>query len=238
MMQMGRRMVAAPARPTRIIQFGEGNFLRGFLGPQVQQADDAGLFDGGIAIVQPRPGGHVDALERQDRLYTVVTEGLGVREHRIIDVVTATVDPYRAWDDFLALADDPHTGTIVSNTTEAGIAIDPRDTAATVPPRGFPAKLAHLMARRFARGLPGFLVLPCELIDDNAAQLKRCVLSCVADFGLGDDLAGWIESDNLFCSTLVDRIVSGFPAERAEALWVELGYRDDLIVVAEPALSW
>ena len=233
MERLGRQLVTTPPRPTRIIQFGEGNFLRAFVD---------WLVDCGVAIVQPLPTGQVGALEAQDRLYTVLLEGIQdgkpVREHRVIDVVNQTVNPYTDWDAFLALAHNADTTVIVSNTTEAGIAIDPADAAGTVPPRGFPAKLAYLLAQRFQVGLPGFLILPCELIDDSGPRLKQCVLQCVRDFNLGDDLAAWIDTENTFCSTLVDRIVSGYPAGQADALCQEFGYDDALIVKAEPFISW
>ena len=230
------------SRPTRVIQFGEGNFLRAFVDWQIQKMNDASVFDGGVAMVQPRAGGHVGDFERQGRRFTVLIEGMDggqpVARHDVIDVVNCTVDPYRDWAGFLALADDPAAAVIVSNTTEAGIAVDPADTADDAPPMGFPAKLAHLLKRRFDAGLPGFLVLPCELIDDNGPALKAAVLECVRRFGWDDNLARWIGTDNRFRSTLVDRIVPGFPADRAEQLWAEWGYRDELAVKAEPYGLW
>jgi len=232
----------APSRPTRIIQFGEGNFLRAFVDWQVQQMNKAGVFDGGVAVVQPLATGRVAELEQQDRLYTVLLEGLRddalVSTHEIITVINQTIDPYANWPTFLALADNPDACVIISNTTEAGIAVDPADTAETVPPKGFPAKLAHLLRRRFQAGLPGFLILPCELIDDNGPALRNAVLECVARFGWGDDFAHWIDTENRFRSTLVDRIVPGFPADRAESLWADWGYEDSLMVKAEPYGLW
>ena len=242
MERLSKKLADAPSRPTRIIQFGEGNFLRAFLDWQVQKMNEADVFDGGVAVVQPLAQGRVADLEQQDRLYTVLLEGLQagqpINSHDIVTVVNQTVNPYSDWDAYLALADNPDTCVIVSNTTEAGIAIDPADDATTVPPRGFPAKLAYLLRRRFEAGLPGFLILPCELIDDNGPALKQAVLQCVRDFHMGDGLARWIESDNRFCSTLVDRIVTGFPADRADALCQDWGYQDTMIVKAEPYLLW
>ena len=228
--------------PTRIIQFGEGNFLRAFVDWQVQQMNKAGVFNGGVAIVQPLATGRVAELEKQDRLYTVLLEGLRdetlISTHEIVTVVNQTVDPYADWPGFLALADNPDACAIISNTTEAGIAIDAADTAESVPPKGFPAKLAHLLRRRFQANLPGFLILPCELIDDNGPALRDAVLECVNRFGWGGDLTHWIEAENRFRSTLVDRIVPGFPADRAESLWADWGYEDLLTVKAEPYGLW
>ena len=231
-------VTSTPRRPTRVIQFGEGNFLRAFADWQVQQMNDADVFDGGVAIVQPLATGRVAELDKQDRLYTVLLEGSQASTHEIITVINQTVNPYDDWPGFLHLADDALTCVIISNTTEAGIAVDPSDTAETVPPHGFPAKLAHLLRCRFQAGLPGFLILPCELIDDNGPALRRAVLECVTRFGWGDDLAHWIASENRFCSTLVDRIVPGFPADRAESLWASWGYQDSLIVKAETYGLW
>lgn len=242
MERLSRSLVEVPQRPTRIIQFGEGNFLRGFFDWQVQKMDDMGVFNGGVVVVQPRPGGHVAELEEQDRLYTVFTEGIEngqhVRNHETITVINETVDPYREWDRFLALAENPDTRIIVSNTTEAGIALDPSDAGGDIPPRGFPAKLARLLYRRFERRLPGFLVLPCELVDDNGTKLRQAVLEYAHEVQLGADFEHWVDVENHFCSTLVDRIVPGYPVDQAESLWQELGYEDRQIVKTEPFSLW
>lgn len=231
-----------PLRPTRIIQFGEGNFLRGFVDWQLQKMNDAGVFDGGVAVVQPLPSGRVAELETQDRLYTVLIEGMQdgqpVASHDIVTAINRAVDPYRDWDGFLALAENPDTTIIISNTTEAGIAVDPTDTGESAPPKGFPAKLTHLLRRRFQANLPGFLILPCELIDDNGPALRKAVLECASRFAWEDDFAHWVETENQFCATLVDRITPGYPANRAEALWQEWGYEDTLIVKTEPFMLW
>lgn len=238
---LGRELVDVPDRPTRIIQFGEGNFLRAFVDWQVQKLNERTDFNGGVAVVQPRPGGHVAELEAQDRLYTVALEGLRdglpVREHEIITCINATVDPYRDWDGFLALAADPDTRVVVSNTTEAGISLDPRDTADSGVPLGFPAKLTRLLQRRHELGLPGWLIIPCELIDDNGPALREAVLECSRVFGLDDDFRTWVCDENAFCSSLVDRIVPGRPANLTER-WDELGYVDHQIVCAEPFMLW
>ncbi len=239
---LGNWKAASPERPVRIIQVGEGNFLRAFIAPEVQRLNELTDFDGGIAIVQPRPGGHVAELEAQDRLFTVHLEGLEkgqpVTGSEVMTSVVRTVSPYTDWNAFLALADEPTARIVVSNTTEAGIALDPRDTATSGVPFGFPAKLARLMERRFAAGLPGFVVIPCELIDNNGSVLRESVLECAHAFGFGAELVEWIVTQNTFCSSLVDRIVPGFPTDRAEQIWRELGYEDDQLVCAEPFLFW
>lgn len=239
--RLGRNLIETPARPTRIIQFGEGNFLRAFVDWQVQQLNERAAFNGGVAVVQPRPGGRVARLEAQDRLYTVQLQGLKdgetVRSHEVITAINSTVDPYKDWEGFLALAEIPEAAVIVSNTTEAGIAINPDDTAQTRVPLGFPAKLTRLLERRRAAGLPGFVIIPCELIDDNGTALHDAVAACACVFGLGQGFLDWLDAENTFCSSLVDRIVPGFPAD-ASRIWDELGYRDDQLVCAEPFMLW
>ncbi|MCH9275103.1 tagaturonate reductase [Bifidobacterium amazonense] len=233
----------AAARPIRIIQFGEGNFLRGFVDWMVQLLNDREpSFDGNVAIVQPLAGGRVTALEAQDRLYTVLLDGMlggrDVQSRTVVDSIGATVNPYEDWERFLALADDPAASVIVSNTTEAGIALDDRDAPGMTPPASFPAKLTLLLERRWKRGLPGFLLLPCELIEANGDALRDAVVKCARRFALPDGFIAWVERDNVFASTLVDRITPGFPRDDAEAIWKKLGYRDDNMVKAEPFASW
>ncbi|MBW3093145.1 tagaturonate reductase [Bifidobacterium sp. 82T10] len=233
----------ASARPIRVIQFGEGNFLRGFVDWMVQLLNDRKpSFDGNVAIVQPLAGGRIAALEAQDRLYTVLLDGMldgrDVQSRTVVDSIGATVNPYEDWERFLALADDPNASVIVSNTTEAGIALNDHDTPGMTPPASFPAKLTLLLERRWRRGLPGFLLLPCELIEANGDALREAVVACARRFALPDAFVAWIEHDNVFASTLVDRITPGFPHDDAGTIWKKLGYRDDNMVKAEPFASW
>ena len=239
---LGLTSTQAAQRPIRIIQFGEGNFLRAFVDWIVQQLNNRGLFGGNVAVVQPLENGRVHVLEDQERLYTVILEGLKdgkpVRSHDLIDSIGKTVDPYKDWDGFLALADDPDTQIIISNTTEAGIAVNDGDKVTDQPPAGYPAKLAHLLKRRFDRSLPGFLIMPCELIADNGPTLHRALINVAERFGWGKDFIDWLDRENTFVSTLVDRIVPGYPREDAQELWEMLGYEDQNMVKAEPFLLW
>lgn len=229
-------------RPIKVIQFGEGNFLRAFVDWIVQKMNENGIFDGNVAIVQPIAHGRIRELEAQDRLYTVILEGLQdgkeVRGKDVVDSIGKTVSVYDNWLDFLALANNPDTKIIISNTTEAGIALDDRDTVDMTPPNSYPAKLAHLLKRRYDSGLPGFLIVPCELIEDNGKSLHDAVMETAHRFGWEGDFTEWLERENTFVSTLVDRIVPGFPQKDAEKIWEELGYRDDNMVKAEPFLLW
>ncbi|MBT1167189.1 tagaturonate reductase [Bifidobacterium simiarum] len=242
-LEKGLTTEEARKRPVKIIQFGEGNFLRAFVDWIVQQMNNNGLFNGNVAVVQPIAQGRAKEIEAQDDLYTVILEGLKngeqVQSREVIDSIAKTLSAVADWDEFLALADDPDTEIIISNTTEAGIALDDADSSADiVPPKSYPAKLVQLLKRRFDKGLPGFLIIPCELIADNGTTLKADLIEQAKRYGYGEDFVEWIGSANKFCNTLVDRIVPGYPRDRAEELWNELGYVDNNMVKAEPFLLW
>jgi len=228
--------------PTRAIQFGEGNFLRGFVDWQLQQLNTRGLFNGGVKIVQPLAGGLVAMLEEQDNLYTVLLEGKQdgeeVQSHEVITLINGTVNPYTDYEAYLALAEDDDIEFIFSNTTESGIVYDALDTLADTPHASFPGKLTALLFRRFELGKTGFTLIPCELIERNGVKLKETVLATAANWGLSDAFVQWVTTDNTFCSSLVDRIVPGYPKDRAEELCAEFGFEDRLIVKAEPFLLW
>lgn len=239
-----RGLTSEPAhrRPIKVIQFGEGNFLRAFVDWTIQRLNNGGLFNGNVAMIQSLPTGRIKTLQSQDNLYTVVLEGLDkgrtIRSREFIDSVGKTLCVFDQWEEYLSLADDPGTEIIVSNTTEAGIVVEDDDTVDMAPPQGFPAKLTHLLKRRFDAGLPGFLIIPCELIEDNGQVLHRAVDEVAHRFGFGEDFISWIDTENTFVSTLVDRIVPGYPKNEAETLWKELGYQDQMIDKAEPFYLW
>ncbi|TFD94817.1 tagaturonate reductase [Cryobacterium lactosi] len=228
--------------PTRAIQFGEGNFLRAFVDWQLQQMNTQGLFNGGVKIVQPLAGGLVAMLEEQDNLYTVLLEGKQngeeVQSHEVLTLVNGTVNPYTDYEAFLDLAADDDIEFIFSNTTESGIVFNADDQLADRPHASFPGKLTALLYRRFELGKKGFTLIPCELIEHNGAKLKDTVLATAANWNLGAAFSSWITTDNTFCSSLVDRIVPGYPKDRAEELCAQFGYDDRLIVKAEPFLLW
>ncbi|ASD23247.1 hypothetical protein B7495_14925 [Cryobacterium sp. LW097] len=228
--------------PTRAIQFGEGNFLRGFVDWQLQQMNKQGLFNGGVKIVQPLAGGLVAMLDEQDGLYTVLLEGKQdgeeVQSHEVITLVNGTVNPYTDYEAYLALAEDDDIEFIFSNTTESGIVYNAEDKLADTPHASFPGKLTALLFRRFELGKKGFQLIPCELIERNGDKLKETVLATAANWGLSADFIQWVNTDNTFYSSLVDRIVPGYPKDRAEELCAEFGFEDRLIVKAEPFLLW
>jgi tagaturonate reductase len=228
--------------PTRAIQFGEGNFLRAFVDWQLQQMNNQGLFNGGVTIVQPLAGGLVAMLEEQDNLYTVLLEGkqdgVEVQSHEVINLITGTVNPYTDYEAYLNLAADDDIEFIFSNTTESGIVYSAADQRTDAPHASFPGKLTALLHRRFELGKKGFSLIPCELIEHNGDKLKETVLATAANWDLGDAFVQWVNTDNTFYSSLVDRIVPGYPKDRAEELCTEFGFEDRLIVKAEPFLLW
>ena len=241
--EKGLTTAEAKQRPVKIIQFGEGNFLRAFVDWIIQQLNNNGLFNGNVAVVQPIPAGRAAELNAQDDLYTVILEGLKngeqVQSREVIDSIATALSAVADWDAYLALADNPDTEIIISNTTEAGIALNDEDTEVTgEAPKSYPAKLVQLLKRRFDKGLPGFLIIPCELIADNGDTLKADLLEQAKRYGYGEEFAAWLVNENKFFNTLVDRIVPGFPRDRAEELWNELGYVDNNMVKAEPFLLW
>ncbi len=198
-----------------VIQFGEGNFLRGFADYFLDSMNKQGLYDGKAVIVQPRAGGKCALLSAQDCKYNLYARGIRngeiVNEHTCIESIAECIDPYKDFDSYMALADNPDFRFIVSNTTEAGIAFDESCRFTDTPCTGFPAKLTQLLYRRFQNGLNGFILLPCELIDNNGAALKKCVLQYAVLWQLEDGFTAWLENENQFVNTLVDRIVTGYP---------------------------
>ena len=218
----------------RVIQFGEGGFLRGFADWMLQKMTDCGAFEDKVVVVQPIKNGVCDLLTAQNCKYTHVIRGAEGVEISQIDVISRCVNPYENWEDYLALADLPAMRFIISNTTEAGIVFSETDLPERAPEISFPAKLTLLCKRRFDRGLGGFLILPCELIDRNGDHLKKCVLQYARLWNMGEDFARWIETENVFCNTLVDRINTGYP--KGEDL--KLGYEDKMVNTSEFFHLW
>ena len=221
-------------RPERVIQFGDGGFLRGFVDWMIQKLNDNGSFDGSVVVVQPIAQGMCDMLEKQNCVYTHVIRGVEGVEKSVIDVISRCVKPYDDFDAYLKLAENPEMRFIVSNTTEAGIVFETEDKMTDTPPKTFPAKLTLLLKKRFDLGLKGFIRLPCELIDRNGDNLKKCVLQYADLWNLGEDFKSWIEKDNVFANTLVDRINTGYP--RGEDM--NLGYEDNMVNTSEYFHLW
>jgi tagaturonate reductase len=238
---------AALARlPERVLQFGEGNFLRAFVDWMLQRMNERGLFGGRAVVIQPLPRGQADALAAQDGLYTVVLRGLvdgrRVETRELVSSVSRCIDPHRDFDAFLACARNPDLRFVVSNTTEAGIRTDPADRKDARPAASFPGKLTQLLEARCRHfgGDPrrGLVVLPCELIDRNGDALSRAVVETARAWNLPAPFIRWVHEACLFTNTLVDRIVTGHPHDEMAALTADLGYRDELLVAGEVFHSW
>ncbi len=227
-----------PSRPERIIQFGEGGFLRGFADWMIQLVNEKTDFNGSVTVVQPIENGLCDKLQAQNCVYTHVMRGLenGVPkiDKKLIDIISRTVKPYDDYNAYLALAANPEFRFVISNTTESGISYSEGDSLNDAPPKSFPAKVTALLYKRFTLGLKGFIFLPCELIDKNGEALKSIVLRYAREWDLGDDFISWVENDNIFCNTLVDRIVTGYPRDEK----LELGYEDGMVNTSELFNLW
>lgn len=221
-------------RPERVIQFGEGGFLRGFVDWMLQKVNESSDFNGSVVVVQPIEQGMCDLLSAQNCVYTHVIRGVEGVDKTVVDVISRCVKPYEDFASYLALAENPDFRFVVSNTTESGIVFSAEDKITDAPPKTFPAKVTLLLKRRFELGLGGFIFLPCELIDRNGDNLKRCILKYADLWELGDDFKNWVECENVFTNTLVDRINTGFP--RGEDLG--LGYEDNMLNTSEFFHLW
>lgn len=231
--------------PIKVLQFGEGNFLRAFADIMIDTANEKGIFGGSIAVVKPRPG-RLDAFSAQANRYTVVIRGLSdgrtVDEFRLVTSIAAAGGAYEDFGWFLRMAHEDTLEIILSNTTEAGLACSPDDRPDAAPPNSYPAKLTLFLYERYAwfhgDRRKGLYCLPCELLPDNGRVLEDCVRELIRRWSLPAGFAAWVEESCVFCNTLVDRIVSGYPAAQASALWERLGYSDSLLTVCEPYALW
>ncbi len=221
-------------RTERVIQFGEGGFLRGFVDWMLQKINEKSDFDGSVVVVQPIEQGMCDMLTAQNCVYTHVIRGVEGVDKTLVDVISRCVKPYDDFAGYLALAEQPEMRFVVSNTTESGIVFSAEDKQTDAPPKTFPAKVTLLMKRRFELGLPGFIFLPCELIDRNGDNLKKCVLQYADLWGLGDGFKKWVNDENVFTNTLVDRINTGYP--KGEDMG--LGYEDNMVNTSEFFHLW
>ena len=228
--------------PEKVLQFGEGNFLRAFVDYFVDLMNEKAGFNGKVVLVQPIASGLTNTINEQEGLYTLLLRGREngkkTERRRIISAVSRCVNPYEDYALFLENAKNPELRFIVSNTTEAGIAFDSSCCLEDAPPSSFPGKLTAFLYERWKLGLKGFIILSCELIDHNGEQLKKCVNKYIELWGLSEDFKSWVERENIFCSTLVDRIVTGYPRQEAENLCENFGYEDNLIDTGEIFGFW
>ena len=246
---MKQLSISDKPKPTKttVAQFGTGNFLRGFSCRMIDAANEKGVFDGGVAVIKNTPHGSIESFAEQSCTYTVILRGLanGAKsvDRRIIGTVTQVCNPYGEFDEYLHLATNKDLRFVISNTTEAGIVYDEKDSFDQRPASSFPGKLTQFLYARYTRfdGADdcGLIILPTELIEENGKKLSDCINKLITLWGLPKSFADWVNNSCIFCNTLVDRIVSGYPADEAEMLERDLlGYRDKLLVVGEPFGLW
>ncbi len=232
--------------PEKVMQFGEGNFLRAFADYWFDVANEKAGFNGKCVLVQPIAAGLTGLMNEQEGLYTLYLRGneggQKVDRKRVISSVSRCLNPYEkaGFDALMELAASPDLEYVVSNTTEAGIVYDPACELSDEPCSSFPGKLTQVLYKRFKAHQPGLIILSCELIDNNGKELLKCVHQYIDQWGLDDGFRAYVDKDCTFCSTLVDRIVPGRIRDTAEVarLEEENGYHDELIDVGEVFGVW
>lgn len=244
MKQLNKSLVGKLQRPPeRIIQFGEGNFLRGFIDWMIHQMNQQHLFNGSVVAIQPTPHGKVlPKLEAQDYLYTVNLRGIDhdapIDQAEVITSISRGINPYDNWQQVLELAHNPKIQFVFSNTTEAGLTYQKEKYDGKASPMSFPGKLTAFLYERFkckaGSANSGFSIFPCELLEGNGDLLREYVLKISHDFDYSDEFRQWISDYNFFYNTLVDRIVTGFPNGEIDDFTEKLQYEDQLLTVGEP----
>lgn len=245
MPQINKNMIDKCKRPIKVLQFGEGCFLRAFVDYMIDIANEKGAFDGSIVMVKPRETGDVDLFKKQDSLYTVILRGVEdgkvIDSHRTVTSVEKTLHCKADYEEYIALAKLDTLEFIVSNTTEAGIVLDVTDSFDGLP-KTYPGKLTQLLYKRWEHFNgdmdKGLIILPVELIEDNGKKLLQFVLELADVWQLPEGFKTWVKNGCVFCNTLVDRIVTGYPKNDYEALWQRLGFKDELLNVGEPFALW
>ncbi len=243
---LNRNTVQADSFTERILQFGEGNFLRAFANWMIHEMNHQANFDAGAVVIQPIANGLIKTLNDQDGLYTLYMNGIKngevLSERKVVDCIQRGINPYEDYDAYLANAENSNLRFVISNTTEAGISYNPEDNLEDAPQVSFPGKLTALLYKRFhffnGASEKGLIVIPCELIDRNGDNLKKIVLQYATDWNLDKGFVSWINNDNIFCNTLVDRIVPGYPRDKIDTITEELGYIDNLVVEGEQFHLW
>ena len=237
--------VTKQPRPIKAVQFGEGNFLRAFVDCMLDIANEKGVFGGDIAILKPISFGSLESFKEQNNLYTVVLRGKMngevVNSGRIITSVSKALDCKEDYDEYMALSRLDSLRFVISNTTEAGITLDRNDHFDSLP-ETYPGKLTKFLYERYntfsGAADKGLIIIPVELIEDNGKKLRECILALCDCWNLGSDFKNWVNDACIFCNTLVDRIVTGYPRNEAENIYEEIGYTDKLLDVGEPFALW
>ena len=243
---ISKKLFNKPERKIKIMQFGEGNFLRAFVEWIIQDMNDKKAIEADVVLVQPMPFGRVKELGEQDGLYTLRLEGIDggkkIKNSQVINVVGDCLNPFTDYERFLKYGESEDLEVIISNTTEAGIAVDPTDTDFSVCPKSYPGKLLALLKRRYDKFKgakdKGLCIIPCELIDNNGDELYRCLVELATINKMDKKFIEWIKTANHFTSTLVDRIVPGYPRNEIEDIQKETGYIDNNVVKDEIFHLW
>lgn len=234
--------------PERVLQFGEGNFLRAFVGYFIDIMNEKAGFNSKAVLIQPTGSNKLihNFINEQEGLYTLILRGnengQKINDKRVISSVSRCLNPYSEYEEYMSCAKNPALRFIACNTTEAGIQYDPACRFEDRPAAGYPAKLTQFLYERYKnfghiKG-KGFVILPCELIDNNGKELENCVFRYASQWNLEESFMQWLKDENTFCSTLVDRIVTGYPRNEAKAICEELGYEDNIIDTGEVFGSW
>lgn len=235
-----------PVYPEKVLQFGEGNFLRAFVDWQLYVLNKETNFNGSVVVVQPKGTNKIVGLNEQEGLFTLYLQGMkenkAVNEHMIVDTISRGIDLFTDYHQYIELAHSEELRFVISNTTEAGIYFEPKDRLEDRPQISFPGKLTAFLYHRFQAfngdQQKGCIVIPCELIEENGIKLREIVLQYAELWNLGEEFVSWIMQNNTFCNSLVDRIVPGFPKDNIDEITEELGYQDDLVVVGEQYHQW
>jgi len=246
MNKLSSQIHSVAALPERVIQFGEGNFLRAFADWMLHQMNKQQLFNGRAVLVQPIAEGLSRQINEQDGLYTLFLRGLKNgqphEEQEVISSVSRCLNPYGEWQECLRCARNPEIEFVISNTTEAGIAFNPEDKLDYEPPVSFPGKITAYLYHRFNHfhgdATKGMVMLPCELIDHNGDNLKKVILQLAEQWQLPGAFTQWIEQHNYFLNTLVDRVVTGYPRDEVKELEEKLGYQDAILDTGELFHLW
>lgn len=237
------QMKSLSSYPERVIQIGDGNFIRGFIGWMVYKMNQTSNFNGKIVSIQATPKGKVvPKLNRQNGLFTLILRGIDhgktTEKRHVIDSINRGISPYTNWSEVLKVAEAADIEFLFSNTTEAGIRYEKEVYLENTSPLLFPGKIVALLYHRFVhfkgKKDKGWIIIPCELIENNGDELRRICLQIIQDWKLSDSFTQWLDEACTFCNTLVDRIVPGYPKDEDEDLFKQLGYTDQLVTVAEP----
>ncbi|MCC8173527.1 MAG: tagaturonate reductase [Odoribacter sp.] len=246
MKELNKQTVQKPELPVKILQFGEGNFLRAFVDWMIDIANEKGIMNHGVVVVQPIDKGLVEMLNKQDDLYHVYLEGIKdkkpTKEIRLVKCIQDAVNPYSDYEKYENYYLLPELEILISNTTEAGIRYEEGEDIFAKPPKSFPGKVTALLYNRFKHfngaADKGLTIICCELIENNGSTLYEYVMKHAKANNLGEDFIAWVENNCPFCDTLVDRIVPGFPRENIDEIKKEIGYNDNLVVKGEFYHLW